>query len=346
MSQPIGRVANGQRFDLVNGHGDGPPAPAEVRVPEERAEALAPGPLVATVENILRRAVSNSCRSVRARLEAPDLRLDVRLDGPAPRPPAGQQEQAGVVVGVVGPLSPLERQILELLDSEGRMYAKVIGARTGHLDGSGQASTKLRMIISNLADRGLLDNLDTGYVITPAGKEALHPLAERVSDGLLSPLERDILLSIGRDNPNATAVGEATGQLDETGQASYQVRTILTNLCDRGILTDDDGYRLTPIGLELFARMGGEVATEAPPARRRPAPAPRVKPSRPKAPTAVPADRLPPWVATSCRPSPTGRFWGASSPVGPATMTTRHFRRRLPTWPAGARSARRWTAGR
>ncbi len=61
-------------------------------------------------------------------------------------------------------LSPLERQVLQLVALAGRpIKGSAIGARTGNADDRRQANTRLRGVLANLCERGILESGDDGY---------------------------------------------------------------------------------------------------------------------------------------------------------------------------------------
>jgi hypothetical protein len=67
----------------------------------------------------------------------------------------------------------------------------------------------------------------------------------------LSPLEKQILDAIGSGRLPGKAIAAKTRHLDSNGQANDQIRGVIGNLVDRGILDDGDGYGLTEDGREL-----------------------------------------------------------------------------------------------
>lgn len=97
---------------------------------------------------------------------------------------------------------------------------------------------------------GLILNIESivGEVDMPADVMSLF----------FSPLERSIVESVMRSGGHVAkggAIGRMIGQADNNrNQATSKVQTIITNLCERGVLENtDDGYRLT-VGFEPLSR--------------------------------------------------------------------------------------------
>lgn len=83
-----------------------------------------------------------------------------------------------------------------------------------------------------------------------AGEDAmLHSAA----DILFSPLERQVIDFIRERGPSkGGAIGTRLGMADARGYASSKLAVIISNLCERNILTmTDDGYQLSERFLEL-----------------------------------------------------------------------------------------------
>lgn len=79
-------------------------------------------------------------------------------------------------------LSPLELSVVQLLRRQGRpVSSKQIAAQCAATDPNGYPSTKLRILLANLVERGMIENTDDGYLLAP-------PFVA-VANALLPPVE-------------------------------------------------------------------------------------------------------------------------------------------------------------
>ena len=103
------------------------------------------------------------------------------------------------------------------------------------------------------------DDSELVVVLQPKGSNALRdPESESglYRRHLFSPLEQLVIQTIGRGKLIAKAIAAKTRHQDANGQANYQLRSILNNLCERKVIEDEDGYGLTKPGLFLACKLG------------------------------------------------------------------------------------------
>ncbi len=125
------------------------------------------------------------CKALRRLRRAPPAPIHIRISDeqcvellltlrPIPhdegRPDSGVESDDDLPMSADGIWSPLQKQIVELVDRQPGLSAKEIAAELGHLDGSQQASVKIRGVLDTLEEAGALTR-DGGFKLTPVGQE-------------------------------------------------------------------------------------------------------------------------------------------------------------------------------
>lgn len=112
----------------------------------------------------------------------------------------------------------------------------------------------------------LLQEVEARHGNSPTGRMELRmiavaddPPADPIAETFLSPLERQIILAIGTGEKLGKEIAQATGHLyqhRDGRQAKPKLLAVLDNLCERGLLAHEDGYRVSEQGLIVLRRLG------------------------------------------------------------------------------------------